>query len=293
MASAEIEQVLQYLDKHRPAQRSLEGARAYLEAMVAMEPPPADVAVEEITVGGVRAERLVPPGADPTRALLYLHGGGYALGSAKAYRPFTARVAHEFGGPTVVINYRLAPEHPFPAGLEDAVAAIRALSAERGGEQLVLCGDSAGGGLALAAMISLRDQGHPLPAAAALLSPWVDLDGAAEPNAMRAALDPIITPEAVTNLGSMYVGQGDKKNPLVSPTYANLTGLPPLLVHMGTRELQYDDALAFVEKARGAGVSVDLQIWDEMLHVFQLFPVLPESRRALAGIAAFLRKQVA
>ncbi len=291
MASAAIDQVLRHLDKHRPSERTLPGLRAYVDAMTAMEPEAHDVAAHAITVGGVRAERVTTPGCDETRTLLYFHGGGYAFGSASGYRPFTGRLARAFGGAVVTLDYRLAPEHPFPAGLDDAVAACRALLPTTDlGKRLVLGGDSAGGGLALAAMVTLRDAGDPLPAGAALLSPWVDLEGPGESMNTRAAVDPIVTREGMRNLSAMYVGDaGDRRNPLVSPTHARLAGLPPLLMHTGTREVQYDDAVAFVAKVRAAGVPIEFEAWEGMLHVFQIFPVLPEAGAAIGKIGGFLR----
>jgi len=293
MAYAEIEQVIQYLDRHRPTERTLATVRGYLDALVSMEPPAPDVSVELITVGGVPAERLMAPGNDPSRTLLYFHGGGYSLGSAKVYRPLAGRLARAFGGTTVVLDYRLAPENPFPAGKDDAVSATRALIREMGGpRRVVLGGDSAGGGLALATLLSLRDAGEPLPAAAALLSPWVDLEGTGESVTTRAALDPIISREGLTNLGQLYVGNHDKRDPLVAATYAKLEGLPPLLMQVGTREIQFDDAVTFVEKLRRAGVAIDFEIWEGMLHVFQLFPVLPDAQLAIDRIGSYLRSQV-
>ena len=293
MASADIERVLRYLDQHRPAERTLAGARRYLEAMVAMEPAASDVATETITIGGVQADRLLPPGADTSRTLLYFHGGGYALGSAAAYRPFTSRIARAFGGATVVLDYRLAPEHPFPAGLDDAVSACRALLATGHSERrLALAGDSAGGGLVVATMLALRDAGEALPAAAALLSPWVDLEGSGDSMTSRAALDPIVGREGMQALSQMYLGDRDRRAPLASPTYATLEGLPPLLIQMGTRETQHDDGVAFAEKLRAAGVSVELEVWQDMLHVFQMFPVLPDAHRAVDRIGQFLRSKM-
>ncbi len=140
--------------------------------------------------------------------------------------------------------------------------------------------------------MSLRDAGEPLPAAAALLSPWVDLEGSGASNTERASLDPIVTREGMQNLAAMYLGDRDRKHPLASPTYAKLDGLPPLLVHLGTREVQFDDVMTFVDKARRAGVAVESEVWDGMLHAFQLFPVLPDAGRALDRIGAFLRSKL-
>lgn len=294
MSDAEIDRVLRYLTEHRPSEQSLVGARAYVETMVAMEPPLPDVAITSVVLGGVPAERMVPPDADLSRTFLYLHGGGYSLGSAKGYRPFTSRLARAFGGVTIALDYRLAPEHPFPAAIDDCLAATRSIIRDAGGDasRLVLGGDSAGGGLVLAALLTMRDAGEPLPAAAALLSPWVDLEGSGESMTTRAALDPIVTRAGMHVLASLYLGAGDRKAPLASPTYAVLDGLPPLLVQVGTREAEYDDVTLFAEKLRAAKVRVELEVWENMLHVFQMFPVLSDAGRAINRIGEFLRANI-
>jgi len=291
MAHAEVDQVLRYLAEHRPTERTLAAARGFVDAMVAMEPPLPDVTVESVTIGGVPAERLTPQGADLSRTFLYLHGGGYAFGSASGYRPFTSRLAHAFGGVTLALDYRRAPENPFPAGIDDTIAACRSLLSTVSPSRVVVGGDSAGAGLALAALITLRDAGEPLPAAMALLSPWVDLEGSGESMTTRAALDPIVSREGMQILAAMYLGTRDRKDPLASPTYARLEGLPPTLVQVGTREAELDDVTLFAEKLRAANVQVELEVWEEMLHVFQMFPVLSDAWRAIDRIAQFLRSK--
>jgi len=294
MASAEMDSVLRYLAEHRPAERSLAGSRGFVDVMGAMQPPLPEVVVERVVLGDVSAERLVPPDADLSRALLYFHGGGYSFGSARGYRPFATRIARAFGGVVLVPDYRLAPEHPYPAATHDAVAAWhRAAALVGGAKRMVVAGDSAGGGLALATLLSLRDAGEPLPAAAALLSPWVDLEASGAASSARAKDDPIVTPEGIQLLAQMYLGDRDRRSPLASPTFAALRGLPPTLVQLGTRETQHDDMLLFVDKLRAAGVDAELEVWEGMIHVFQMFPVLPEARRAVARIGEYLRDKVA
>jgi acetyl esterase/lipase len=278
MPEAEIDRVLRYLNEHRPTEQTLEGARAYVDAMLAMEPALPDVAVTSIALGGIPAERLVPRGADLSRTLLYFHGGGYALGSAKGYRPFTSRLARAFGGVTIALDYRRAPEHPFPEAIEDSLAATRSLVHDASGSAR----------RALAVLLTMRDAGEPLPAAAALLSPWVDLEGSGESMTTRAALDPIVTRAGMQVLAGLYLGAGDRRAPLASPTYAALAGLPPLLVQVGTREAEYDDVVLFAEKLRAAKVAVELEVWENMLHVFQMFPALEDAGRAIARIGEFL-----
>jgi len=290
MSRPPLEIVRQYLDAHRPKERSLPRLGEYLSSMPNMEPVAADIQVTQLALGGVPCERVEAPGADESRTLLYFHGGGYAFGSPLAYRPFTGRIARAFGGPVVVVDYRLAPEHPFPAGLDDAVAACRALLARIGdARRLVLAGDSAGGGLVVSTLLTLRDAGEPLPAAAALLSPFVDLEGTGGSMVTRAALDPIVQREGIQNLAKMYLGDRDRKTPLAAPTHADLHGLPPLLLQTGTSETQFDDAVTFAEKLRRAGVEVTFESWQDMIHVFQMFPVFPEAQRAIDRIGEFLR----
>jgi epsilon-lactone hydrolase len=292
MPISPLETVRRYLDEHRPKERSLEGTRRYVDAMLAMEPVASDIRVESIEVGGIPAEVVTAPDADATRTLLYFHGGGFAFGSPRGYRPLTARLARAFGGRAVVVDYRLAPEHPFPAGADDCLAACRALLATlRDARRLVLAGDSAGGALVVATLVSLRDAGEPLPAAAALLSPWVDLEGTGESMTTRAALDPIVQREGVQILAQLYLGDRDRKNPRAAVTHANLLGLPPMLVQTGTSETQFDDTVTFADKLRAAGVSVTFEPWQDMIHVFQMFPAFPDAHRAVDRIGSFLRKE--
>ncbi len=294
-----LAKVLAHLDAHRPTERSLAALRRYMDDMLAMEQVGRDVQVEALTLGGVPAEKLVAPGAsggasDSSSALLYLHGGGYSLGSAAGYRPLGAKLARSFGGPLYMLDYRLAPEHRFPAGLDDAVAAYRALlDLGVAAQKITVAGDSAGGGLAVALCLRLRDEGAPLPAALGLLSPWVDLEGNTHSMLTFGPSDPIVTRDGMLGLAEMYMGPtGDRKDPLAAPIHANLHGLPPMIVHVGTRETQLDQAVAFAQRAREAGVDVDERVWTEMVHVFQMFPAFPEAQASIDQIGARLRSAV-
>jgi acetyl esterase/lipase len=289
MPSDELEQVLRHLDRHRPTERTLPNLRRYVDAMGAMEPVAPDVVIEASVASGVPCERVTVPGVDPTKTLLYFHGGGYSLGSPEGYRPLAGKLARAFGGAVVVPDYRRSPEHPFPAGFEDALAVARTFDATR----TVLGGDSAGGGLAVATLVALREGGEPLPRGAALLSPWVDLAGTGASLTERASLDPVVSREGMQSLAQLYLGDGDRRDPRASPTHAKLEGLPPLLVQLGTREIQFDDVHAFVDKARSAGVDVTLEDWEGMIHVFQMFPVFSDAARAIDRIGAFLRSRLA
>ena len=224
--------------------------------------------------------------------MLYLHGGGYVLGSARSHRSLAKRIAFDARARVVVPDYRLAPEHPFPAAVDDAVAAYRWLLASAGGaERIAVAGDSAGAGLALALLVSLRDAGAPLPACAVLLSPFADLECCAHSYDRLAAADPIVSREMAIGMGRTYVGEGgDAGHPLASPVRAKLDGLPPLLVQVGSREVVLDDAREIERRAREAGVAARLEVWDGMIHAWHLYAAaLEDGRRAVAELAAFVR----
>jgi acetyl esterase/lipase len=269
--------------------------RADLEAIGQRFGPTIDLQVTAVDAGGVPAEWLVPPDAAAARVLLYVHGGGWISGSARAYRGLAGHIAHAAGARALSIDYRLAPEHPFPAGLEDALAAYRWLLAnEARPEQVVIAGDSAGGNLTLAMLIALRDAGDPLPAAAACLSPATDLALTGETWQSKAKADLALDAGAARKMASSYLDGADPRTPLASPLYADLGGLPPLLIHVGTEEILLSDATRLAEKAEAAGVDVTLDIWPGMWHVWHMaYSLLPESRRAVEQIGAFMRQAYA
>ncbi|NWF69848.1 MAG: alpha/beta hydrolase, partial [Chloroflexi bacterium] len=218
--------------------------------------------------------------------------GGYATGSIDSYLMVGATLAQTTGIKVLIPEYRLAPEHPFPAALEDALAAYRwLLRSGTTSQRIIFAGDSAGGGLAVAALSALRDAGAPLPRAAVLISPFVDLEGTGESLRTRAAADPYVKPEDKALL-RYYIGSHDPRHPLLSPLYADLRGLPPLLIHVGDDEILLSDSTRLAEKATDAGVDVTLKIWPGMWHVFHFFaPLLPEARQALAEMGAYAQKQ--
>jgi acetyl esterase/lipase len=229
---------------------------------------------------------------DPDRTILYLHGGAYTRGSIVSHRALVARLSAASGARALVIAYRLAPENPFPAAVEDATAAYRWLLEQHiQPDQLVVSGDSAGGGLSLALLLALRDAGHPLPAGAALLSPWTDLAGTGESIRTLAGADPWLNAERLMLTAGLYLAGADACNPLASPLYGDLHGLPPLLIQVGTDEILLDDATRLAERARAAGVPVTLEVWERMWHVFQSFAAeIPEGRQAVEKIGAFVRQ---
>jgi len=254
-------------------------------------PLAADIRLEPVDAGGVPAEWVAAPNASPARVVLYLHGGGYVIGSINTHRELCARIARAAAARVLVIDYRLAPEHPFPAAIEDAVAAYRWLIDRVPPQAVAIGGDSAGGGLTLATLLALRDRGISLPAAGILLSPWTDLALTGESLASRAALDPMIPgPDGIRGMAQSYLADADPRNPLASPLYANLTGLPPLLVQVGTSEVLFDDATRLDAKARAAGVDVTFEAWNDMIHVFQIFAsLLAEGEQAIEKIGAFVQ----
>jgi monoterpene epsilon-lactone hydrolase len=250
-----------------------------------------DVMYTPVDAGGVHTEWIVPPGAAAERVLLYLHGGGYVLCSVSTHRDLISRIARATGVRALGVDYRLAPEHPFPAAVEDATTAYRWLvSHGTAPGRIAIAGDSAGGGLTLATLVTLRDAGDPLPAAAVCLSPWVDLEGTGPSFTTKVAVDPFVRKEMVEFLAQQYLGGRDPRTPLASPLYADLHGLPPLLIQVGTAEILLDDATRLADHAKAAGVEVSLEVWDDMIHVWQLFaPLLPEGQQAIERIGAFIR----
>jgi acetyl esterase/lipase len=256
-------------------------------------PLPEGTHVESVDVTGVCAAWISPPDADAERVLLYLHGGGYILGSLKSRRDLVARLSSAARVRSLLIDYRLAPEHVFPAAIDDALTAYCWLLAKgTKPEHIVLGGDSAGGGLTLALLQTLRDKNVPMPVGAVLLSPWTDLVGTVESRTTREATDPIFSGKTINALSSFYAGTEDAHNPLISPINADLHGFPPLLIDVGSDEVLLDDSLQVAEHARAADVPVELTVWDDMWHVFQQYSyVLPEGQRSLENMGRFIRRQ--
>jgi len=256
-------------------------------------PLPDDVRVVEQTVGGRPALSLEPAyGAEVDGVLLFLHGGGYVIGGPGTHAALAAGLARRAGVRAVLPDYRLAPEDPFPAAVEDALAAYRQVLAEAGGaERVVLAGDSAGGGLALATVLAARDEGLPAPAAVAVLSPWVDLTASGESMRTRRGIDPVFEPSDIEGYVAKYLGDGDRRAPLASPLFADLHGLPPLLIQVGGNELLLDDAVRLASRAAADDVDVTLRVWAGVPHVFQHFAgMLDEADEALVDAGAFLRR---
>ena len=266
--------------------------RSFRRTEALVPPPPRGTHTEFVDAGGVRAHLVSTPRSSPERHVLYLHGGAYTVGSPRLYRHFTWRIADAARARVLVIAYRRAPEHPYPAALDDAVAAWQWLLARRADPQhAFIMGDSAGGGLTLATMLKLRDSSLPLPAAAVALSPWTDLALTGASFRDNAASDPMLVAADVPRFAAGYIGGADARDPYVSPLYGDPRGLPPTLIQAGSDEILRDDAVRMAQAMREAGCAVELQVWPKMPHVWHLLaPVLPEARAAIDEIARFLAR---
>lgn len=251
-----------------------------------------DVKIERAEVHGLEAEWLLPKGTPEEKLLLYLHGGAYVMGGCATHRQFVSYLARASGVRALLPEYRLAPEHSFPAAVDDAVGLYRALLADGyAAADIVIAGDSAGGGLTMAMLLSLRDAGDPLPAAACLLSPWLDLLGTGETMHTNAHRDPWFKPEDMRFVASYYCEEDELRNPLVSPVYGDMSGLPPICIQVGADEILLSDSTRAAEKIKAGGGEVVMEIWPGMWHVFQMFVCqMPESRAAIAKLGAYIRK---
>ncbi|MBN1664481.1 MAG: alpha/beta hydrolase [Deltaproteobacteria bacterium] len=255
---------------------------------------PRGFTVEGIDADGVQAEWVNLEGAPADRVLLYLHGGGYVVGSLVSHRQMIAYISRAAGASALSLAYRLAPEHPFPAAVEDAVTGYRWLIKQGfKPEKIAIAGDSAGGGLTMATLIKLRDSGDPLPACGICLSPWADLTGSSETYRTKAETDPMITVDGIQEMADMYLNGEDAKTPLASPVFADLTGLPPLLILVGSEEVLLDDSVELDRKAKTCGVDCTLQVWNDMIHVWPMFsPILQEGKDAIDRIGKFYKNHV-
>jgi epsilon-lactone hydrolase len=286
MPSAEHERFIADRLASIPADGSLEDARSDFEQLMARYPPAADTTIGAITIDTITADWISAGVPVPNRTLLYLHGGAYALGSQVAYRGFGSRMASACRARVLVPDYRLAPEHPFPAALEDALQVYDWLSKRVPPEQILLAGDSAGGGLAVATLAALRDRGRALPRCAVLYSPWTDLACTGQSHRPGAVDDPFFTADGVRALGRMYAGD-QITDPRASPLHADLAGLPPMQVFAGTREILLDDSTRLVDKAKKAGVDAQLVIGQGLIHAWPAYD-LPESRACLELTGQFV-----
>ncbi|MCP4757107.1 MAG: alpha/beta hydrolase, partial [Proteobacteria bacterium] len=271
---------------------SIQERRTEFEKSVAILPTADGVTFEPVKIGNMAAEWIVPIEADDV-VILYLHGGGYCVGSPVTHRGMVSFISATVKARSLVIDYRLGPENPFPAAVEDATAAYRWLIAEGiAADRIVVAGDSAGGGLTVATLVALKENGDDMPAAAVCLSPWVDLEGIGDSMTTKAAVDPMIDKESLLEMAADYLGDADPKTPLAAPIYADLKGLPPLLIQVGAAEVLLDDSTRLAQCAEEAAVEVVLEVWEDMIHVFHFFvSMIPEAQDAVKVIAGFIRKQ--
>ncbi len=266
--------------------------RHRMEALARLQPVTHEVAIRPVSTASVSGEWIIPRGSVPDRVILYIHGGAFMTCSPTTHRPMVARLAVVSHSPALSVKYRLAPEHPFPAALEDCLSVYRWLLG-RGipPRSIVVGGDSAGGNLALTLMLALRSAGDPLPAAAVLLSPVTDMTASGGSRVSKAHIDPIFSNLAHNDLLiEPYWRNHDPHDPLISPIYADLHGLPPLLFHVGEDEILLDDSTRMVERALAAGVDAKVVIWPHMWHVFQAFSMfVAEGQESLGQIGEFIR----
>ena len=273
---------------------SVEEFRASYEKFGSQFPLAADIVCRPWDAAGVPGEWIVAPGAADDRALLFLHGGGYSIGSINTHREVVSRISRAAGVMGLAIDYRLAPEHPFPAAVDDAVAVYRwLLSNGFQPSRIAISGDSAGGGLTLAALLALKDAGDPLPAAGIPLSAWTDLEGVGESMTTLADVDPRVTKDVLEYMAKNYIGDRDPRMPLAAPLYGDMRGLPPLLLQVGGAEVLRDDSTRVVELAKAAGVDATVEVWDDMIHDWHQFAyMLPEGQQAIDRIGEFIRQHM-
>jgi acetyl esterase/lipase len=294
--SPQLDQVIHLMRTRAMTTRStIEADRVSYETILASLRLEDDIQTERVGAGGVAAEWIWTPGAHNDRVMLYLHGGGYVVGSMRTHRVMLSYIARACGGKVLGLDYRLAPEHPFPAPVEDTLAAYRWLLANGyDPRKITLGGDSAGGGLVVAALVALRYVGEPMPAAGVCISPWTDMESTGQSFVTNATADPSVARERILRLAGVYLAGKNPRAPLASPIHADLHGLPPLLVQVGAIETLLDDARMLTQRAQAAGVQVDLEVWDDMPHVWHLFaPILPKGQQAIGRIGEFVRKYVA
>ena len=296
MPSHEFEHILTQLENTPLSDPTLPVplARTRIEAMFAPLQLLAGARITPADAGGVPAEWVQAPGTTDAATLLFLHGGGYSVCSPRTHRAVTTHLSQAAGCRVLALDYRLAPEHPHPAALDDAMAAYRWLLAQGiPPARIAFAGDSAGGGLAVATLVRLRAEDAPLPAAAYLISPWVDLTGDGGAWEINKDLDPLLNRAQLAKMALGYLAGRDPRTPLASPLHADLTGLPPLFVHVGTREVLLDNATGLAARARAFGTPVTIDVLDGMIHGFHMFAgIVPEATQALAAGGKFLHERL-
>lgn len=273
----------------------LQRSRRSMDRWGAWAPSVSGVSVKKETLAGIDCEVHTPERAPSNQVILYMHGGGFVVGSPVSHRNLVSRLAQQAGIKATSMNYRKAPEHPFPAALADTTAVYQyCLDQGIKPANIVFCGDSAGGNLVLTTLLKLKQDGMPLPAAGCCISPWCDLTLTAASIQGNAKKDLILSPKLLQQFAERYVPDDSRNNPLMSPLQGDLTGLPPLLIQVGSAEILLDDAVTMADKARQAGVPVELEVWDDMQHVWHYCAfLLKDGRRAIQHMADFIRQKLA
>ena len=292
--SPELEQVIALVKGREidESQGATEGRRRSFEQMTDGFTIEVPAKYSRVNAGGVTAEWVTAEGTTDSRVVLYFHGGGYIIGSPRTHRAMLAELSKSSAARVLALDYRLAPEHTFPAPVEDSTAAYRWLLNEGyDPARIAVAGDSAGGGLTVAAMVQIRYLGLPMPAAGVCVSPWVDMEGLGDSMETRATADPMVGKESLLVSAKTYLGGADARAPLAAPIYADLRGLPPILIQVGDAEVLLDDSTRLAGIAREAGVEVQMDVWDDMIHVWHLFaPMLPEGKQAISQAGEFIKK---
>jgi acetyl esterase/lipase len=292
------ESAMRPIDEVRQMLKSLVGGpdtpflerRAQAEKFAAAFVKPADIEIEAAALDGIAVEWIIPARAHPGRIFFHLHGGGYVLGNPAGSRSFTSLFANLAQCRVVSVDYRLAPEEPFPAALEDSVRAYGALLAQgRDARSIAIGGESAGGGLAVATLVEARRRGFPMPAALTAISPWTDMRCNSPSFDNKASVDPLLTRRSLREMAEAYLGGADPHDGRASPALADLAGLPPLLIHAGSDEVLLDDSMALLDAAGAANIEARLVVWAGMIHVWHMFhAMLPQGAEAMAQLAAFV-----
>ena len=289
--SKELDAVLEMIRKRSAeVRKTTDDDRLSYERIMSVLPMDDDIQTERVGVNGVPAEWIWAPESQEDRVILYLHGGGYLFGSARTHRVMLAHLARAAKARVLALDYRLAPEIPFPAPVEDSVSAYQwLLSKGISSEKMAFGGDSAGGGLVIAALVALRAVGEPMPAAGVCISAWTDMESTGPSMATNAETDPSVSKERLLRIAKVYLDGKDPRAPLASPIHADLTGLPPLLLQVGSIEVLLDDSTLLKTRANEAGVPVEMEVWEGMPHVWHHYaPILPEARKAISKIGDFV-----
>jgi epsilon-lactone hydrolase len=286
----ELDKLIETL-RARPKLTEVAARREAINAFAKAFPPAADVTIEKITLGGVPAEKSRTPGDDASAAILYVHGGGYVIGSLDSHRHLVTEAGRAAGVPVYALDYRLAPEHPFPAPVEDTLAAYRQLLGQGiAPGKITIAGDSAGGGLVVAALVAIREAGLPQPVCGWCISPWIDMEGIGASMDFNAPSDPTVQKDTILEMARLYLNGADPRSPLAAPLYADLKGIAPLLIQVGGIETLLDDSIRLAGRAAAAGVPTRLDVWPGMPHIWHIFhPILTAGRQATLQAGAFIK----